>query len=619
MKINIIFSIVLYYLFTLTNQEDGLLKGRMISSDNPNLVKFAFDGRFNTGFYSEKPSNGWVGLYFLTSHIISRIEWGTNETDNSTYLLGIFEGGNNKNFEDAITLHMITTNVKSNTNNFIDIQMEIPFLYFRYVGPYGQHCKINNIKIYGREENVEGDIFKYYIPTNLPLLTIHSSSGIEFSRENGAIKCFVSLFNDNKNELKNEQGIFYIQGIEALNLYKKTYSIFFDETQRILNFNTASRRWLLIANYPDKTLIRNLISLEISRIFEMEYTISCHPVDLIVNGEYKGTYNLCEHLEISKNKINIEVINCNDISEPEISGGYLLEINGFAFLGTSNINSRKGIPISIINPNDWDDENNKITIHHINYIKEKFDEFEFNIYNNNLTNVDVTSFVKFFLIEEIIGNGEAFWDFFIYKKRSDDKFYFGPITENDMGFDNDIRVYPVNCKPSYAFNFGLAAGTADKLINQILKNEDIIQKIKDKWIEKRQNLNLTRIYNYINNLTQLINQSKDLNFIRWDILNKQVYYNPKIYGSYEEEIKVLKNCIKNRIDFLNNYILETKAEKHNFCDVPIPSNNTKNSLEYEMDEEEQKDELNYQLLSSSYKNLQIIFFKYLSFIYFILL
>ena len=72
-------------------------------------------------------------------------------------------------------------------------------------------------------------------------------------------------------------------------------------------------------------------------------------------------------------------------------------MDGFAYLGNSYFNSRKGIPITIKYP-----DVNDISTDQRNYIKEKFNELELEIYNNNITNIDITSFSKLVLVEELI-------------------------------------------------------------------------------------------------------------------------------------------------------------------------------------------------------------------------
>ena len=614
MKLKSIFKYLCFYILLYSiNTDDSLLKGTMISSEeNSSLIKYAFDNRLSTQFKSEYESNGWVGMDLRNPYIITKIEWGTNETDHSTYLLGVFECGNTKNFEDALPLYMITTPGKINAMNSVEIVVQKSFQYIRYVGPNGKYCKINNIRIFGYYSFVDGDYINYYKPSNLPLLIIHSINGEEPTNKELS-SCFY-LINDNTIQIA-AFGNFKLKGIPDLNKYKKSYYISFDAMQKPLDFNSYSKIWSLVSNYGDKTLIRNLLSLEISKIFEMEYTIKCVPIDLMINGEYKGTYNLCEYIEISENKINIAKMNENDILEPEITGGYLLEIDGFAYLGSLNINSRKGVPISIRSPNEED----KIMEEQINYIKDKYNEFEFEIYNNNLNNIDLKSFVKYFLIEELIGNPQSYWNTYIYKNRNDSVFYFGPISDSEMAYDNDIRVYPVNCKDKYIFNFGLSAGTMDKFINKIIQNKTVVDKIKEEWEYIYNNkLNLDNLYNFINETMILIKESKDLNFIRWDIMDKQISFNPRIYSSYDEEINTLKNFIKNRIGWLNNYILNITNKNEFFCDISQIPENEEKEIDYDInDTEEIDDGLNYKLLSTSYIFSDISFFYFICFISFI--
>ena len=461
------FIFILPLINIIKSQEtDNILKGTMISSEeNSNLIKYAFDGNIKTQFMTND-ENGWVGLKLREKNIITKIEWGQKEDDHNNYLLGVFEVSNSKTFEDAITLHMIKTIGKIGEINSVKINFKKRFQYFRYVGPQGKYCKISILNIYGYEGSESNS--QYYQPTNLPLFVIHSFSGLEPEDKNDILICNFYIINDNKIDVNND-GTLKIKGIESLKFDKKPYNVRFYNEQKPLNFRSKSKKWALLGNYGDKTLIRNILSFEISRIFNNTFTSECVFVDLMINGVYKGTYNLCDKIEVSETRVNIKKLSKNDGSS-KISGGYLIEVDGFAYLGNSYFNSRKGIPITIKYP-DVDD----ISSDQKNYIKEKFSELELEIYNNNITNIDITSFVKFVLIEELIGNAEAYWSCFLYKERNDDSFYVGPIWDNEMIFDNDNRVYPINCKKDFIFNNGLSAGTMDKFINQILKNNLVIE------------------------------------------------------------------------------------------------------------------------------------------------
>ena len=147
----------------------------------------------------------------------------------------------------------------------------------------------------------------------------------------------------------------------------------------------------------------------------------------------------------------------------------------------------------------------------------------------------------------------------------------------------------------------------DKFINQIIKNDKVINEIKQIWKEITETrLNMNNLVNFIDEKVKLMNESIDLNFMRWDILDKKVSFNPKIYNSYEEEINYVKDFVKNRINWLSNYILGTKYEVKADCQI-IEENFTKTGIIYEIDNSTESEGYDYQLLSFSSFHLKISF------------
>ena len=107
---------------------------------------------------------------------------------------------------------------------------------------------------------------------------------------------------------------------------KKPYSLKLDEKSKILGMN-KNKRWILLANYKDRTLLRNDVCLWISKQTNLPYTVSGEFVELVWNGKHMGNYYLCEQIRIDKNRINIHDPN---LTEPE-KGGFFMRID--AFLG----------------------------------------------------------------------------------------------------------------------------------------------------------------------------------------------------------------------------------------------------------------------------------------------
>ncbi len=67
----------------------------------------------------------------------------------------------------------------------------------------------------------------------------------------------------------------------------------------------AARNWVLLANYLDPTLMGNAIAFEAARLLDMPFTNHMIPVEVVVNGEYWGSYLFTEHKEVGPNRIDI--------------------------------------------------------------------------------------------------------------------------------------------------------------------------------------------------------------------------------------------------------------------------------------------------------------------------
>ena len=558
MKIfHIFITITLLYIFSSKDIEiEKKLDGIPISSDsNSEKIHFAFDGDLSTNFQSSE-EYGWIGKELKYPSKITKIGYYHNAPDENMYLLGTFQGANDINFYDAVTLFMIKEVEKKNEINYIDISCDQIFKYIRYIGPTYSESMISEFEIYGIEYQNMGPIpnpQNIYQPTNIPLLIINTENGTMLTGYDKEIKLESNIMIiDNKKIKTNNKAKIKLRGNSSLNADKKSYSLTFEEKTKILDIPSSSKKYVAIANFYDKTLLRNILGYEISSFIKLKYTPSCRYVDLIFNGFYQGYYIICEKIDVDKDKINITKMDKKCKREPAVSGGYIIEGDGNGQKDKSHFKTNKGLRFSIKYPKLDDLIENQY-----NYISNKFNEIEKEIFEDNIDSIDIESFAKYFIVEDFCANVDMIYNsIYLYKERSDDKLYFGPVWDMDMAFDNSYILYPTNEKINFAYKFTLSNGPMKQVVSKMLSNRKILQKIKDVWNDITNNgFNKEYLINFIDEKYKLIYESQKLNFLKWKILGARVFMEGKIFETYEEEVEYLKKFITDRFETFGKIIM----------------------------------------------------------------
>ena len=296
--------------------------------------------------------------------------------------------------------------------------------------------------------------------------------------------------------------------------------------------------------------MRNLLAFELSRRMGMPYTPYAAAVDVLLNGEYKGTYQLSDQVEINKNRVNITEMEATDIAGEALTGGYLFEIDAYADQEPANIMfySAKGNPVTIKSPDE-----DVITSEQYNYIKSYFNQME----SQWQTYLDLNTFLRHFLVGELSGNTDTYWSVFMYKERGDEMIHTGPVWDFDIAFENDNRTYPINSKTDYIYRSGgSCAGNMKNFVDGIvINNSQAKQQLFSIWKEARQaGLTSESITAFIDAMEQYLQESQQLNFLRWPIMNQKVHQNPKIWGSYAAEVQNVRRFIQERIEWMDSRI-----------------------------------------------------------------
>lgn len=535
------------------------------------VLNNAFDGNLATAYASVDRSKTWVGLDLGTPHVITRIGWSPRNDANygpNRVKLAIFEGANREDFMDAVPLYIVDHAGTIGVIEHADVNVSRGFRYVRYIGPNDARCNVAEVEFYGHEG--DGDDTQFYQLTNLPTVSIHTVNNEDPLDKVTEHESFVNIIYNNGTSIQSQGATARCRGNASFNFEKKPYRIKFTEKIKPLKGSVdaapaKAKKWTLINNWGDKTLMRNIVAFEVSRRMGMPYTPYCKPVDVILNGEYKGCYQLSDQITVDKDRVAITEMKPTDNEGTNLTGGYLIEIDGYANQEKSWFTSRRGIPITIKSPDEDD-----ITPQQHNYIEGFFNEMESRLHSAGYRDpamgyrsmLDAESFVTYFLQEQLVANPDVFWSTYMYKDRGDGQLHVGPCWDFDNAFNNDKRSYDMNNKTD--FNCG-GAPNMDGFVRRLLSDPELSRTLQKRWTYYRDsaNINLESILAYVDSTAQLLDQSQRLNFMRWDILGKQVHENPieGVTGEYGSTVEFLRTFLRGRFPWMDRMLSYGKTEE----------------------------------------------------------
>lgn len=528
------------------------------SSTTVNTPNDAFDDDFTTIYASYERSTGFVGLDLGKPHVITKVAYAPRQDWAKRMVLGVFEGANKPDFSDAIPFYVIKEIPEYSKITYAKVNCSRGFRYVRYVGPNDARCNISELRFYGTEGC--GDDSRLYQMTNLPLVVIRTTANIpEVTSKTTWQEGHINIIFEKGTALKTDSVSIRGRGNGSWTFEKKPYKIKLQNKSRILGMPAKAKEWTLINNYGDKSLIRNNVAFCLSRIFEMKYTPACSLVDVIFNGQYKGSYQLCDQIEVRKNRVDITEMTTQDDSDENLTGGYLIEIDAYAGSEPKHFNSKYyNIPVTVHYP-----KNDIITTRQFSYIQEAFNQLcasvNSSLYKSESSGykkyLDETSWLKYFLIEELSGNTDGYWSVYMAKDRND-VFRVYPVWDFDLAFDNDRRTHPILTMTDFlSLNSKSSAANGVRSFNRKIV-ESCSNELKELWSWYRYKGNLT--YEYISAVVDSLgnenNLSQEYNYIRWPILNVCTQQQYIARGTYKAEVDFINEYLYDRIAWLDNKV-----------------------------------------------------------------
>lgn len=418
--------------------------------------------------------------------------------------------------------------------------------------------------------------------TNLPLVVINTGGNtiLNGTKITASMKI---IYNDaGKLNKPEDTGNIYsgkigieIRGSYSASLPQKPYGI---ETRDIsgANLNVSllgmpeENDWILLANYNDKTFMRNMLAYELFRKMG-HYASRTRMVEVILNNEYKGIYILLEKIKQDKGRVNIAKLTNTDVLGDNLSGGYIFKIDYFNQSNSWQSNFRpidhpeKQITYVYEDPNETD-----LLSQQKEYLKAAVNSCEAVLYSSNFKDpvtgyaawIDVKSFIDYFIVNEVARNVDGFKKsvyFFKDKNSKGGKINAGPVWDFDWAWKNikDCSVFQATDGSGWSYKINNCLSSApfsNGWIVRLLQDENFANALNSRYFELRKSyLSFGYLNSYIDSVQNLASEAQVRHYTQWPILGSSVGA-PEVDSqpsTYEGQVSKFKSWIQTRLTWLD--------------------------------------------------------------------
>ena len=435
------------------------------------------------------------------------------------------------------------------------------------VGAEGQETKETTAKIIIEDTAVDyNDIPQIYISTGGKDI-----SGTYFAKQPGGKADVGITIVDNKGTYKDvvdTASDIKIRGNSTAGAEKKPYNFKLNKKQELLGMNGKAKKWSLLANAFDKSLIRNALVMQLASTMGLNYTSECRFVDVYLNGTYSGNYLLIESVETGSGRI--------EISDPEdvANNDVVLEVdnNGRDAAETFHLErSGMGVLFMLGEPEFEPTETDKIELYKdkIANTQNLIANFEEALKNDDYEEaskyVDMDSFAKFYLVNEIFRNNDFnFSSTRFYVK--DNVMYGGPCWDYDLSSGNLGEYYNGEYKDGVTYN----SFKAQELVwySYLMKNtqfKNLVAKYYKEYLpyiqaiydgsKVEEGFGIDAFVNQYRSSFERNYVSKEQLGAGWSITNPDMadaysYANFRQWNTYDDSIEFLRDWMQNRDNWL---------------------------------------------------------------------
>ncbi len=354
-----------------------------------------------------------------------------------------------------------------------------------------------------------------------------------------------------------------IRGNSTANTVKNPYNIKFDKKTKLLGMD-GTKKWVLLANLFDKTLIRNKLAMDFTAEVGITPALNSCFVEVYLDGEYKGNYTLCN--PVSDGIVGID----------EDDGELLLERNGYYNLDLAGVNYNY-TPVTGIRFVPVAPEKGEETEEQKELIRNVLAEAENAVISGDRERIEgilnLESFVNMYICEELMKDVDINYGstYFYYKN---ERLYSGPMWDMDLSMGN-VSVAEGYLEDKYAaytnmvingvkFGDGVLNDSTSGVWAQVdfyeplMKCDWFVSLVRERYVELIpliENLYVEggKIDEYISEYGEsfLRNYSEGGYSMKWKYMSCE-YDTP--YPTYEENVEMLREWLRKRDAWFREYL-----------------------------------------------------------------
>lgn len=331
---------------------------------------------------------------------------------------------------------------------------------------------------------------------------------------------------------------------------KKAYRLKFPKKHKhdLLGLGYEKRNWALLANVFDHSMIRNALSYHLEKEVGLDFCPGYKFVDLVINGNYRGTYQICDHVETGTNRVDVDE-----------DAGWMVEFQGRGdMLDQPLCFNQDGLQMNIKNPEPADETNAEEVATFIAPFQKWFtktwspqwkatDAYGANSGWRSVN--DEESLMKFWIVTELTGDYDGWMTVKAYKEADEAKLHYGPVWDKDLAYGN----YGGEQSAKLVSNNGNGSSLVTFLNESLLKDPIFTKKLKAKLDQLLSDGLYEKMCAKIDDLAAIVAQTEELSNTKFPRSSK-VGEETNNYETYAETITPLKDYLKTRFETVQSLL-----------------------------------------------------------------